>query len=311
MAFSFPLATLRRGHHLHGLGMMGDVSIAGWKAGTKIHYHNDSMLHNSFSGYSDSAVQQAFANSGLFIPTTVAFTSSPNFLGLSTTIDLYGVLPVDVNQADVSRVIEGLIKNFYVSSPSTAKYDPAPNISQAVDSSGAVVGPVAVAPKTAANYGIDSVLGYPTDSESDFDVIFTDGSSGLFDAQGAYYAGTQDGIAEVGNLESDSGTQIGYFALLNDGTELYFDMSGTYTDSNASYSGGTPGAGGATQIVQTNQNPGAQPPKPAGYDWSKIVNSFGLSGLMAALGIGAGTTLIVAGVGLYVFMNGFPGSKRR
>lgn len=307
MGFSVPVTVLHRGNHLSGLGMLGaDIPVAAWKAGTQIHYHNTGMLHNSFSGYSDSAVQQAYANSGLFIPTTVRFSSSPNFLGLTSDIDLWGTLPVDVNQADAQNVIEGLIKNFYVSSPGTATYSPAPNATQTVNASGQVTSSTGSSgvQVTASSYGIESVLGYSADESSDFDVIYTDGSSGIFDAEGAYYSGNRDGISEVGQLYDNSETLIGYFALLNDGTELYFDTNGNYTDSNVDYSAST-----GTQVVKTTNAP---PPQPkTGIDWNKIASNFGLSSFAAGLGIGGGTALILAGGALYVFFNGLPTGRRR
>lgn len=324
------------------MGFLGDVEIAGWPANTPIHYHNANLIGNTFFTYSAQDVQNVFKNSGIFVPNTVIVQMVDNgvFSESRYIIDITGVLSRDYNTADLQTDIEGYLANFFVTSPATAVYSPPPTISQTVSNTGSVVRTNSNPVSTASDdplagwspvsdptaYGVQTVLTNYTDQYSDFDVIFTDGTSGVFDSEGNYDSGTRGSVVSVQELLDDYDNVIGAVAYLNNSTELYFDMAGNF---NGGY---TPS--GAVSTVPTRSNPlstvnsvtpdalaaaiknalgggtPGQPGKPL-VDSQKILDSLGLGNIGLALGVGAGTVLIGGGFILYLLVTGTLAGKGR
>lgn len=291
--------------YLNGAGFhagMGTASAGGpgWPAGTQIHYHNTGLLHNSFSGYSDSAIQAAIQASGLFAPGSVLVTThASGFLGLGgSDIDIIGVVPVAVSQIDASNVIENLMPNWFVRNPATASWLPAPSIQigSGIDTSLIPTTSVVTDPSV---YGIESIITDPNNPDSDFDVIFTDGTSAVYNSDAVLYIGQTRGIAEIGEYGPDD-IATGIYATMNDGAELYFNLDGSF---NSFVPSSAPGANMPAAIVnKIALLPPASQPK--GKDWNAVLNSFGLGSLPVALGVGAGTVVLVGGIMLYLFATG-------
>src|SRR5689334_6724805 len=86
-----------------GLAGMAGVNLAAWAAGTQITYTNTNLDSNTFWNYSDQDIANAFANSGLFVPTSVIVhtTYDNQFFELRARINItiQGVLPVTVAQS--------------------------------------------------------------------------------------------------------------------------------------------------------------------------------------------------------------------
>lgn len=287
-------------------GMLGDIQIAGWPAGTYLHYHNGPLYHNSFSGYSDSSIQAAYAASGLFIPTTVTVATSPaGFLGLEgNNIDIWGTLAANVNQADVQRVIEGLMPNFFVKNPATAVYDPPATISQTVDNSGRVI---QAGPST-----LPVVSGLPVPAF--FNAIVVDSVSDPQEGNVWYF---QDGSLFLqypdGTVDLQDGDANSYSGNVSpDGSTIQYDngMIVVFTPATHSQQVTNP----ASNIVRTvNQQPGPGSPQPkpptTGYDWGKLLANFGMANLPVALGVSAGTIVLGGAVLIYLWFTG--GGRRR
>lgn len=328
------------GQHL--MGYLGDVEIAGWPAGTQIQYHNTGLHGNTWGSYTNEEIAQVFKNSGLFIPNTVQFHATPEgILGSTYTIDLTGIIPVAVNTADMTNTVEGYLANFFTTNPATAVYAPPPTISQTISQTGSVTAtsttpPVTVDPATGSGwipvnspvpYGIQTVLTNYTDQFSDFDVIFTDGTSGIFDSEGNYDSGTRGSITSIAELFDDNDDSIGAVAYLNNLVELYFDAAGNFTGGFAPAGSVVPTGAGSPGVPLSTVNtttpdaiaaaikkalgtgtPGAPS---TGIDSSKILSSVGLGSLPLALGVGAGTALVgLLGI-TYLLVSGTLAGKGR
>jgi hypothetical protein len=88
-------------------------------------------------------------------------------------------------------------------------------------------GPQPAADETA--HGIETILQNPDpNADPDFDVIFSDGTSGIFDIEGNYTFGTKGGITNIDFSTDASGKVDGISANMDDGTEVYFDFNGNW-----------------------------------------------------------------------------------
>jgi hypothetical protein len=172
---------------------------------------------------------------------------------------------------------------------------------------------------------VQTVLTNFTDQYSDFDVIFTDGTSGVFDSEGNYDSGSRGSVASVQELLDDYDNVIGAVAYLNNSTELYFDMAGNFnggftpansistvptrTNPLSTVNSVTPDALAAAIKAALGGDP-KNPGKPL-IDSQKILDSLGLGNIGLALGVGAGTVLIGGGFILYLLVTGTLAGKGR
>lgn len=273
---------------LGGLRGLGDIPLAGWAAGTLLKYSNTNLHSNTWIGYTDEQIQNAVANTGLFIPTTVVVeTSGGGLFGLTSyNILVSGVLPVAVNQSDASRVIEGILASFFDIAPSTGLYDPPPNAVVNVNPASGKVTSSAPTTQTgqvarASSFGITSAGQYADGSTY---VALSDGSVLSFDNQG-------DPVSEDFGLSGVS-FAIAYDAgttgvVMTDGTEFIFDANGKAILPAS----GTVTPTGAIQTVNT---------KPV---TTTSTIQTGISSTAAALGLGTGAFLAIVGIGAFVLLS--------
>lgn len=326
MAFSLPALTHR--YHpsgLHGLGafgMLGDIPIAGWSAGTLIQYSNPDLMGNTFFSYTNEEIQAAFAATGLFIPSTVTFhAENITFLGVGNgySVSLSGVIPVDVSQSDVSKVIEGLLANWFNTNPGAASYYPPPNATLNVTPTGQVTSSKGIgqatlytSAKPASQYGIIEAGSY---ADGTTYVAFNDGNTINFDNQGNPLFGIPYGAYGVNFAIAYDDGSTG--VVLADGTELDFDSTGHQIMPGTSTPVGLLQPVQTVKTTTTTISPtGTVQVKPgastgSGVDWSKILSTVGLQSLPVALGVSAGAVVIGGAVLLYFYFSGSGGGRRR
>lgn len=156
-----------------------------------------------------------------------------------------------------------------------------------------------------AQHGIQTILGDP--NLGDYDVIYSDpnAGAGIFNQDGYFYSGNQDGVDHLAVTTDYSGNDDGYVAFMKDGSEVYFDIAGNFVDSYIAPSAG----GGAGPVITPGMTTAQIAAAIKAYTdaaknkgentLDKLAASLGLTGVGAALGIGAGTLLIVVGVVAY------------
>lgn len=169
-------------------------------------------------------------DSGFFtgITLTIKGTVTKTF---STLSDLLRLIQSDITQVVTDNKNQAVL-NYFNHDGLDASFTPG---AAASSDTASQPGP------SAESYGIQYVLSDPNNN-SDYDVIYTDGGSGVFNSDGTFYAGENRGITTVQLNDDGSGFQV----QMNDGALLYFDLSGALF-------GYTP-AGGFSNVVKSGGN---------------------------------------------------------